>query len=129
VRSNLVIGILAAIFLAACGPGEADAPSTDASPEDAAAIPALATLPANVEGFLVWDASVGEDEEANQGRGLGDTSMGTLKVGDHELFIEAETRVLEAAGVPVEGARVRATLGSRDGDDDPVYLVTAVTRL
>ena len=55
--------------------------------------------------------------------------MGTLKVGDHELFVEAETKVLEAAGIPVEGAQVRATLGSREGDDDPIYLITAVTRL
>jgi len=125
VRSRLLIGILAATLFAACSKHEeADAPS-----KDAAAIPALATLPATVEGFLEWDASVGEDEENNQSRGLGETSMGTLKVGDTELFIEAETKVLEAAGIPVKGAQVRATLGSREGDDDPIYLITAVTRL
>jgi len=124
VRSSLLIGILAATLLAACGAREAEAPSSDAVP-----IPALASLPATVEGFLEWDASVGEDEENNESRGLGETSMGTLKVGDHELFFEAETKVLEAAGIPVEGARVRATLGSREGDDDPIYLITAVTRL
>ena len=124
VRSRSFVGIIAATLLAACGAQDADTPSNAA-----AAIPALATLPATVEGFLEWDASVGEDEENNQSRGLGETSMGTLKVGDHELFVEAETRVLEAAGVPVEGARVRATLGSKEGDDDPIYLITAVTRL
>ena len=123
-RSRLIIGVLAATLLAACGAREADEPS-----QDAAAVPALATLPATVEGFLEWDASVGEDEENNESRGLGETSMGTLKVGDHELFVEAETKVLEAAGIPVEGAQVRATLGSREGDDDPIYLITAVTRL
>jgi hypothetical protein len=128
VRSNLVLGILAATWLAACGAREAGAPS-DAASKDAAAIPQLATLPATVEGFLEWDASVGEDEESNQGRGLGETSMGTLKVGDQELFVEAETKVLQAAGVPVEGVQVRATLGSREDDDHPVYLITAVTRL
>jgi hypothetical protein len=124
VRSRLFIGILAVTLLGACGAREADAPANDA-----AAIPALSALPATVEGFLEWDASVGEDEENNESRGLGETSMGTLKVGDHELFVEAETKVLEAAGVPVEGAKVRATLGSKEGDEDPIYLITAVTRL
>ena len=128
-RSNLLLGILVVTLLSACGAREADAPSKDTPPQDAIAIPALATLPATVEGFLEWDSTVGEDEEDNQSRGLGETSMGTLKVGDTELFVEAETKVLQAAGIPDKGAMVRATLGSRDGDDDPVYLITAVTRL
>ena len=123
-RSRPFIGILAASLLAACGAREADAPSNDA-----VAVPALATLPATVDGFLQWDDAVGEDAENNEGRGLGETSMGTLKVGDHELFVEAETRVLEAAGIPLDGAKVRATLGSKEGDDDPIYLITSVTRL
>lgn len=129
VRSNLPIGILVAMLLVACGAREPAEPSKDAPSHAAAAIPALATLPATVEGFLEWDDSVGEDEENNESRGLGETSMGTLKVGDQELFVEAETKVLQAAGVPVKGAMVRATLGSRDGDEDPIYLITAVARL
>ncbi|HEX5160622.1 MAG TPA: hypothetical protein VFV88_02810 [Steroidobacteraceae bacterium] len=128
-RSNVLIGLLAATLLAACGAREAAAPSKDAPSHDAAAIPALASLPATVEGFLEWDDSVGEDEEDNQSRGLGETSMGTLKVGETELFVEAETQVLQAAGIPVKGAQVRATLGSKEGDDNPIYLITAVTRL
>ena len=113
------------LLLVACGARDAG----DQGSKHAAALPSLASLPATVEGFLEWDASVGEDAENNEGRGLGETSLGTLTVGDQEIWIEAETRLLEAARVPYEGAKVRATLGSREGDDDPTYLITSVTLL
>jgi hypothetical protein len=110
--------LLAVLALTACGAKEPAASST------AVAVPA--TLPASVEGFLTY--SEGEGDEAHDG--VAETSYGSLKVGGEELLVEVESSLLKAAAIEPDGAKVRATLGSKTGEGkDAVYLVTAVSKL
>jgi hypothetical protein len=91
-----------------------------------AAVAALHSLPATLEGEL--DMSVGEGDDSED-----DVEMlyGFLTVGEEELYIQVDSRLLDSAGISTESARVRATIGSKEdlGHDMIHYTITSLTRL
>lgn len=110
--------LLAVLALTACGDKE---PAGNAT---AVAVPT--TLPASVEGFLTY--AEGEGDEAHDG--VGETNYGSLKVGGAELLVEIESSLLKSAAITPDGAKVRATLGSKTGEGkDAVYRVTELSKL
>jgi hypothetical protein len=119
-RSVGVVVLLLSGVLAACGAKPEEPEITGASKN-----PALATLPATVEGLL--DMSLGEGDDDDDGV---DMLYGGLTLGNEDLFIQVDARLLDEAGIG-EPTRVRATIGSsiRDGHDQTTYTITALTKL
>lgn len=99
---NCVFAFIA-VMLVACGSREPGPSSNNFG--EASANPALASLPATVEGEL--DMSLGEGDD-----GEGDAAMlfGGLKVGQEDLYIQVSEGLLAAAGISQEVTRVRATI-------------------
>jgi hypothetical protein len=115
---------LAAALLVACGSGGSAVGEAEFA--DTSSNPALASLPANVEGTL--DMSLGEGNDEEDGA---DMLFGSLVVGREDLYIQVDSRLLDTAGIPPEGARVRATIGSKEdlGSNMTQYTITALEKL
>lgn len=112
---TLVLATLLSL-LAACGGND--------TPADGAA-PGFGPLPATVEGFLVADVSEGDVDEA----GYSSLNFGTLSVEGEEVMVEVSGELLSRAGIPPEGAEVRATLGSSSEQYGVTsYTITALER-
>ena len=96
------------------------------TPRPSAASSAVATLPATVEGFLTADVEEG-DEDVD---GAAEHTFGTLKVGEEEIDVYVPGTVMSKARLPVDGGRVRATIGSSSEEFGSTnYHVTALERL
>ena len=126
-NSHVVVAMataMVATMLVACGSGE----STDAESEFAgtSANPALALLPATVEGTL--DMSLGEGNDEADGTEM---LFGGLVVGKEDLYIQVDSRLLESAGIPAEATKVRATIGAKEdlGEDMTQYTITKLEKL
>jgi hypothetical protein len=86
----------------------------------------LSSLPVTVEGVLVADVAEGDVDE----EGTSEFNFGTLTAGENELLIEVSGALLQSAGIPEEGARVRATLGSKsERFGANTYTITSLSRL
>jgi hypothetical protein len=121
---SIALVAMAAIALMACGSKQAVEPENDFG--EASTNPVLASFPATVEGVL--DMSLGEGSEEEDGT---DMAFGGLVVGKEDLYIQVDSKLLDSAGLPPEGGRVRATIGSRDdlGDGMFQYRITALEKL
>jgi hypothetical protein len=116
--------VFAAIALIACGSKETAEPEREYGA--ASTNPALASLPATVEGAL--DMTLGEGTEEEDGS---DVAFGSLVVGKEELYIQVASKLLDATGLPPDGGKVRATISSKEdlGDDMTQYRITALEKL
>jgi hypothetical protein len=123
-RSSWLVMVVAGMALAACGSSESG--GREGKLGDQSANPALASLPATVEGFL--DMSLGEGSDEEDGS---ETLWGGLTVGQEDLYIQVDSKLLDAAAIPAEGAKVRATIGSKDdlGGGMVHYRITALEKL
>jgi hypothetical protein len=121
---SITLAALAAAALVACGSKEAVESETKFG--EVSANPVLEALPATVEGVL--DMSLGEGSEDEEGA---DMAFGGLVVGKENLYIQVDSKLLESMGLPTEGAKVRATIGSRDdlGHGMFQYRITALEKL
>jgi hypothetical protein len=122
IRSIAIVASVA-LALVACG---SDLPDSGAKFGEASTNTALASLPATVEGVL--DMSLGEGNEEEDGT---DMAFGGLAVGKDELYIQVDSKLLDSAGLPPDGGKVRATIGSREdlGNGMFQYTITAVEKL
>ena len=86
----------------------------------------MMTLRATVEGAFSISVEKGDVDD----KGVSEVNFGTIAVNGVEHLVQVSGRVLSAAGIPREGGRVRATLGSRtDEYGAPTYIITAMDRL
>jgi hypothetical protein len=119
VRGSGIVVIVLALALAACGSAEQSVSATSPTPS-------VASLPATVEGMLVVDVAEGDVDD----EGTSEFNFGTLTVGDDDLMVEVGGSLLQSAGVPEAGAKVRATLGSKTEQyGATTYRITALSRL
>lgn len=119
-KSKLVVLLSLFLLLAACGG------SDPASTEPSAAGAALASLPATVEGTVIFDVIEGDDEFGD----YANWNFGTLTLGEDEVLVEADGEVLRSLKIPDEGGRVRATVSSRRMEGDvPMYKITSIQAL
>jgi hypothetical protein len=72
--------------------------------------------------------TLGEGNEEADGT---DMAFGALAVGKDDLYIQVDSKLLDSAGLPPDGGKVRATIGSRDdlGDGMFQYTITALEKL
>ena len=114
-----IVLVVLTLALSACG-------SREQSVSASSPTPALASLPATVEGMLVVDVAEGDVDD----EGTSEFNFGTLTVGDDEFLVEVGGSLLQSAGVPETGANVRATLGSKTEQyGATTYRITSLSRL
>ena len=122
--NTIVIALAYGMLLGGCDSSQAPPPK---SPETrmAGSTP-IASLPAVVEGAFAISVEKGDVDD----KGISEVSFGTLTVNGTEYLVQVSGTVMRASGVPREGARVRATLGSRtDQYGPPTFIITAMQRL
>ena len=108
------------LLLAACGPS---APGAPAPAPTGPVVASLDTLPATVEGTLVFDLEGGAAGDGTQ-------TYATLQFGEDALSVKMPTALALLLDVPEDGARVRVTVGSEEVDDgDSTLVITAAQRL
>jgi hypothetical protein len=114
--------ILLVLAVAACGSKEVN---DSRSASDAPSV-ASSALPVTVQGEI--DMSLGEGSEDESG---GEMLFGSLAVGDEDLYIQIDEKILEAAKITTEPTRVRATVGSKQdiGSGITHYTITEISRL
>lgn len=118
-RATFLIALIASLLVAACG-------STVSNPTATSSAASLATLPATVEGDLIAGA---DEADVDQGSSF-EYVFGTLTVGDENIDVLIKPSVLQAAALPDDMGKVRATLGSKTEQfGGPAYVVTALERL
>ena len=109
---TLLVSMTCVLALAACGRG---------TPERKA--PGALTLPATLEGTFSVSVEKGDVDES----GVSELNFGVLVVDGVEHLVQVSGPVLKAAGLPREGGRVKATLGSKtDQYGAPTYVITAM---
>ena len=107
-----------ALLVSACG-GSGPASQTSAGS-------VVATLPATVEGDVIFDVIEGDDEFGD----YGNWNFGTLTVESEEILVEADGPVLKNLKLPEEGGRVRATISSvKQEAGDSLYKTTSIQSL
>jgi hypothetical protein len=83
------------------------------------------TLPVTVEGMFTVSVEKGPVDD----KGVSEANFGTLVVDGVQHLVQVSGTVLGAAKLPREGAKVKATLGSRtDQYGPPTYIITAIER-
>lgn len=117
---SMFTAVLLSLALMGCGSGAPSAVSASAGGAN------LEVLPATVEGQLVIEVAEGDVEEG----GASAFNFGTLTVDGQEIAIEVDGSVMSAAGVPEEGGKARAVLGSKsDQYGLMTYKITSLTKL
>lgn len=114
---RLLIAIVLCVLVAGCGRSASD---TTSSPT---AVAGLESLPATVEGEVLFDVIEGDDEFGD----YGNWNFGTLKIGSEEVLVEADGEVLQDLKIPEEGGRVVATISSVKIESEvPMYKITSI---
>lgn len=116
-RKALYMAVICVFFLAGCGPSGKPQAASNAQ---------LLSLPATVEGSFAVSVEKGPVDD----KGISEANFGTLAVNGVEHLVQVSGAVMTAGRVPREGAKVRATLGSRtDEYGAPTYIITAMEKL
>ena len=124
VQRTLFIAVCCALGVIGCGPKDAQEQQTSGTRILKSST--VMTLPATVEGTFSISVEKGDVDD----KGISEVSFGTLTVSGVEHLVQVSGTVLSAAGIPREGGKVRATLGSRtDAYGAPTYIITAMERL
>lgn len=119
-RAKIFAILLTSSILIGCGSAE-----TEPSDPGPTAI-SLASLPATLEGDLVIDVAEGDVEED----GTSEFNAATLTVNGEEILVEVGGSILQSAGLPESGGKVRATLSSKTEEYGvTVYVVSSLERL
>lgn len=106
------------LFLGACGASEPSAPAPTGP-----VVASLDTLPATVEGILVFDLEGGAEGDGNE-------TYASLQFGEDALSVKMPTALARSLDLPEDGALVRVTIGSEEVDDgDSTLVITAAQRL
>lgn len=123
-RLMLCIVALSALLLVACG-------SSSSDPSSASPSPALASLPATLDGAFAAIAGGIEPDGSEY-------FLGGLSVRGEEVSVKVGKAVVDSVGMlpsdgglpTTGGAKIRATLDSKnDFLGEPVYVVSAMQRL
>ena len=123
-QTKLLVAAGCALLLIGCGPKETPEPKASATQTQGSS--AMMTLPATVEGSFLISVEKGDVDD----QGVSEINFGTLAVNGVEHLVQVSGAVMRAGRVPREGAKVRATLGSRtDEYGAPTYIITAMERL
>jgi hypothetical protein len=121
---TLLIAAGCAVVVIACGPKES--PEQNASGTQTVRSSAIMILPATVEGTFAISVEKGDVDDKD----ISEVSFGTLSVNGVEHLVQVSGTLVRAAGIPREGGKVRATLGSRtDVYGAPTYIITAMEKL
>lgn len=119
-RSCMVV-VLAAL---AAGCGGSVSPPQPGSTSASASV--LASLPATVEGSVVFDVIEGDGEFGD----YADWNFGTLTLDGEDIVVEADGAVLQSLQLPESGGRVRATISSVKTESGvPMYRITSIEAL
>ena len=107
--------------LAACSASQAPAQAGPAP--TGPVVTTIDSLPATVEGTLVFDLDGGAE-------GDGVETYGSFQLGEDHLSVKMPTTLARSLEIPEDGARVRMTIGSEQVEDgDSTLVITAAQRL
>ena len=124
VQSTLFFALVCAMLVNGCGPEES--PEQKASGAQSRGSSMMMSLPAKIEGRFSISVEKGDVDD----KGISEVNFGTLTVNGVEHLVQVSGTVLNAAKIPREGGKVRATLGSRtDAYGAPTYIITAMEKL
>ena len=121
-RRTLFIATGCALVVIACGRNE----EQTAAGTQTLGSTTMMILPATVEGIFSVSVEKGDVDD----KGISEVNFGTLVVNGVEHLVQVSGTLVSAAGIPREGGKVRATLGSRtDVYGVPTYIITAMEKL